>query len=135
MASLASASPPPPRGLHRSLVVAVEQIGTACKGSEFLGFDTIDEDEHRSAVRVLVEVRQPDRLRCGIAVANRTVRQEGGLLIRPQHGAQMLDALGQSRLDHDSMALCPCPFEQLGQGVLERCRQEMVKADLSQARS
>ena len=83
MTSLAGATPAAPGGLDRTGVVTVEKIRAPCIGPDVLGFDSIDDYQKRSTVGVLAEVGEPDRLRGGIPVANRAVRQEGCLLITP----------------------------------------------------
>src|SRR5271170_7086335 len=70
----ARAAPTAARRLDRVRVVAVEDIGAAGKGLEVLGFEAVDQNDHRSTVRVLVLMGQPDRLQSRIAIARRTVR-------------------------------------------------------------
>src|SRR5215471_2165887 len=91
---VAGPAPAATRCLHRSRVIAVEQIGTAGKGVKVSRFETIDKDDHRSAVRIFLQVSKPDRLNARIAVARRAVRQERGFLVGPQQSTQMLDAFG-----------------------------------------
>ena len=83
MTSLAGAPPAAPGGLDRTGVVAVEKIGAPWIGPDVLGLDSVDEYQKRGAVGVLATVGEPDRLRGGIPVASRAVRQEGCLLISP----------------------------------------------------
>ena len=83
MASLPGATPAGPSGLNRTGVVAVEKIRASCKGSEVLGFNSVDNYQERGAVGVLAAVRKPDRLHGGVSVTSRAVRKEGRLLMRP----------------------------------------------------
>src|SRR5438094_1890857 len=64
------------RRLDRHGIVAVEQIGAAGEGAEILGVGAIDQDQHRSLVRVFRLIAEPDRLARRVAVASRAVRQE-----------------------------------------------------------
>jgi len=83
MTGLTGATPADPGGIDCSGVVAVEQIRAACVGPDVLRFNPIDKDQKRGAVGVLIAVSEPDRLCLGVPVANRAMRQEGGLLISP----------------------------------------------------
>src|SRR5712692_3382514 len=111
-------------------IVAVEEVGAARERGEVLGLDPVDEDQHRRAVRVLNPLAEPDRLVRGVAVAPRAMRQKARVVIGPQQGAQMLDALGRGGPDNDAVALCPGSLQEARQGAFERRRQQMIEADL-----
>src|SRR5690242_8099906 len=51
MPGLASAAPAAARRLDRVRVVSVENIGATGKGLEILGFEPVDDNDHRSAIR------------------------------------------------------------------------------------
>ena len=59
MPSFAGTAPPPPRGLDRAGIVAVEEVGTPGKELQIRGFQAIDEHDHQGAVRVLIAMSQP----------------------------------------------------------------------------
>src|ERR1700730_2651382 len=62
MSRFAGTAPPAPRGLDRARIVAVEEVGTTGKELQIRRFQAVDEHDHRSAVRVLIAMSQPDRL-------------------------------------------------------------------------
>jgi hypothetical protein len=119
----AGTPPPAARRLDCVRVVAVKDIGAAGERLEILGFEAVDQNDHRSAVRVLGVMGQPDRLHPGIAVARRTVRQERGLLVRPQRRIEVFDPLGRSSPYDHSMTLRAGSLEELRQGPFQRHRQ------------
>src|SRR5437763_10678376 len=72
VSGLASAPPAYARRLDGRRVVAVEQIGGTGKSKKIRRLDPVHQHYHRRAVRVLVEMGQPDRLQLRVAVAGRT---------------------------------------------------------------
>src|SRR5260370_11961336 len=128
MSRFAGTAPPAPRGLDRAGIVAVEEVGTTGKELQIRGFQAIDEHDHRSAVRVLIAMRQPDRLHRRVAVASRTVRQETALLVSPEHRVEVLDPFGRTCPDHDTLTLGPRSIEEPWQRSLHRGRRQVEKA-------
>jgi len=92
MTGLAGPAPSASRRVHGIGVVAVEEIGAARKRRQIFRFDTVDEHEYGCTVRVLVVMREPNRLRDRVALALRTVWQKGCFFIGPQQDIEMLDA-------------------------------------------
>src|ERR1700690_3049777 len=94
MAGSAAGAPASARRLDRVRIVAVEDVDAAGEAGESLALDAGCQKQDRRAVRVLNLVGQPDRLRRGVAIPRRAMRQETRLVIDPQQSVQMLDALG-----------------------------------------
>src|SRR5205085_11426051 len=69
------AAPTAARRLDRGLVVAVEHVDAAGELGDVRGFDAIDEEQDRRAVRVPGPVAEPDRPSRRVAVAPRAARQ------------------------------------------------------------
>src|SRR5580704_3864912 len=105
MAGRLGAAPAAARRLDRGRVVAVEYVDAAGEIRDIFGFDAIDQEQDRRAVRVFGVVAEPDRMRRRVAVARGTMRQEARLVVSPEQRVQMLDALGGGGADHDAVAL------------------------------
>src|SRR5215467_11052841 len=103
MTGLAGPAPSASRRVHGIGVVAVEQIGAARKRSQIFRFDTVDEQEYGSAVRVLGVMREPNRLCDRVALALRAVWQKGSFFIGPQEDIEMLDPFGRTCSYQDPM--------------------------------
>src|SRR5262249_32514689 len=121
--------------LYSGSVVAVEEIGATGKRLEVARFETVNDDKHRSPVRILFSMSEPDRLHSRRAIASRTVRQETRLVISPHRLVAMFYSVGRGCPDDEPVALGPCPLEQLWHGAFERGRAQVVEAYLGQARS
>src|SRR5207302_1362433 len=109
----AGTPPTAARCLDRVRVVAVEDIGAAGERLEILDFETVDQNDHRSAVRVLGVMREPERLHRRVAVARRTVRQERCLLVAPKRRGEVFDPLGRTGPHHHAGSRRPAPPEKL----------------------
>ena len=68
MTGISGATPAGPGGLDRLSVVAVEKIRASGIRPYVLGFDVVDEYQHRGIVGVLAAVSEPDRLQGGVPV-------------------------------------------------------------------
>jgi hypothetical protein len=113
-------APAAARRFDRRGVAAVEQVAAAGKGTEIVGLDPVHQYQHRRAVRVVVALRQPDRLRRGIAVAGGAVRQEARIVVGPQQRVEVLDPLGRGGAHDDPVILRPRALEKARQGAFER---------------
>src|SRR5215469_12436024 len=114
MTGLAGPAPSASRRVHGIGVIAVEQIGAARKRRQIFRFDTIDDHEHGCTIRVLVLMREPDRLCDRVALALLAMRQKGSFFIGPQEDIEMLDAFGRTCPDQDPMTLRPYALDKLG---------------------
>src|SRR6516164_779905 len=114
MTGLAGPAPPASRRVHGICVVAVEQIGAARKRRQIFRFDIVDEHEYGCTVRVLIVMREPNRLCDRVALALGAMGQKGSFFIGPQEDIEMLGAFGRARPDQDPMTLRPYALDKLG---------------------
>src|SRR5215472_27632 len=122
------------RRFDRGFIVAIEHVDAAGKIGDVVGFDAVDEEQDRRAVRVFGMIAEPDRMRRGIAVTCRAVRQKACVVIGPEERAQMFDTLRRGGADHNAVALRAGALQQTRQRALERCRQQVIEADISHYR-
>ena len=114
MTGLAGSAPSASRRVHGIGVVAVEEIGAARKRRQIFRFDTVDEHQYGCPVRVLVVMREPNRLCDRVAFALGAMGQKGSFFIGPEEDIEMLDAFGRSCPDQDPMTLRPYALDKLG---------------------
>src|SRR5262245_11881321 len=79
-----------------AFIAAVEDLDRRAPSANVARGGAVGQDEHRRSVGVLLRRGQPDRLILGEAVAARTMRQEGAVVICPQRGIERLDPLGRA---------------------------------------
>ena len=90
-------------------IVAVEHIDAAGEAAEVGGGDAVHQEEDRRPVRIFRLMGQSNRLRRGVAVARRAMRQKARLVIGPQQrrsGARPRSADPAWRRNNDAV---PCP--------------------------
>jgi len=115
---------------HGILGVAVEQVEAAGESRQRGRPGAVAQDQHRSAVGVLVLFRQPHRLPGRLAVGLAAVRQPTVFGIGPQQRVQMFDPFAAAGHHHRPHAGAHRFLQQAGQSLFQRQAQEMVETDL-----
>jgi len=122
--------PPPAGGLQRFRIVAVEEVADPFEAVGMGGNRAVHGEKHLRAVRILVLVREPDRLSVRLSVAAGAVRQETPIMIGPEEMGELFHPFLRPGHDDGPPAPINALLQQLRKRPLQGRANQVIESDL-----